>query len=59
VDIVSMRWPSKVTVPRNGWTLPITVFRVVVLPAPFDPMSVTISPRLTVSDTPFSARMLP
>jgi hypothetical protein len=59
VDIASMRWPSKVTAPRSGRTLPITVFSVVVLPAPLEPMSVTISPRPTVSDTPFRARMLP
>ena len=32
---------------------------VVVLPAPFEPIRVTISPRPTLSDTPLSARMLP
>ena len=29
------------------------------LPAPFDPMSVTISPSSTFSEMPFSAAMLP
>ncbi len=55
----SMRWPPKLTVPRSGRTVPSTVRSVVVLPAPFDPIRVTISPRPTESDTPLSARMLP
>jgi hypothetical protein len=38
---------------------PMTVLSVVVLPAPFDPIRVTISPRLTASETPLSARMFP
>jgi hypothetical protein len=32
---------------------------VVDLPAPLEPISVTISPSLTVSDTPLSASMAP
>ena len=55
----SIRWPSKLTVPRSGRTEPMIVLSVVVLPAPFDPISVTISPRPTASDTPLSARMFP
>ena len=35
------------------------VRRVVVLPAPFEPMSATSSPCATRSDTPWSERMLP
>ena len=39
-----MSLPSKVTLPRRGWSRPLIVLRVVVLPAPLAPMSVTISP---------------
>src|SRR5262249_36592178 len=55
----AVRWPAKVAEPRSGRTNPITVRSVVVSPAPLAPMRVTISPRPTVRDTPFSARMLP
>jgi hypothetical protein len=54
-----MRRPPKLTVPRSGRTIPSTVRSVVVLPAPFDPIKVTTSPRPTESDTPLRARMLP
>ena len=39
-----MSLPSKMTVPFRGWSRPLIVFRVVVLPAPFEPSRVTISP---------------
>jgi len=55
----SSRWPLKVTLPRRGRTVPRIVRSVVVLPAPLLPMSVTISPGATESETPRSARMLP
>ena len=55
----SIRRPAKLTVPRSARTVPSTVRRVVVLPAPFEPIRVTISPRATESDTPLSARILP
>jgi len=59
VGTLSIRFPPKVTVPLSGRTVPSTVRSVVVLPAPFDPISVTISPRATVRETPLSARMFP
>ena len=45
--------------PVRGLSRPEMVCRVVVLPAPLEPMSVTISPLSTWSETPLSAWMLP
>ena len=39
--------------------MPEIVRRVVVLPAPLEPISATSSPSATDSDTPWRARMLP
>ena len=51
--------PSKRIVPSRGGVSPEIERSVVDLPAPFEPISVTISPSLTSRDTPFSAWMLP
>ena len=51
--------PSKWTLPCLGTSRPLTVLRVVVLPAPLAPMSVTISSSSTVSETPRRAWILP
>ena len=37
-------FPSNVTSPRPMWTKPMMVFIIVDLPAPFAPMTETISP---------------
>src|SRR5215831_18856876 len=50
-EIVSV--PSKRTEPSRRATIPITDFRVVVLPAPLRPSSVTTSPRRTSNSTPW------
>ena len=57
--VFEMSLPSKVIVPVRGWSSPEIVLRVVVLPAPFAPIRVTISPRRTSSDTPCRAWMWP
>ena len=54
-----MSWPSNVTVPACGCISPEMVRSVVVLPAPFDPMSATTSPFSTLIVTPRSAWILP
>ncbi|MCY1460239.1 hypothetical protein D9M71_777840 [compost metagenome] len=59
VSLWVMSSPSKVIVPCFARGLPQTVISSVVLPAPFAPISVTISPWLTSTDTPFSAWMAP
>jgi hypothetical protein len=51
--------PANRIVPCLGGVRPEIDRRVVDLPAPLDPSIVTISPSSTVSDTPFSASMLP
>jgi len=47
-----MGFPLKLTVPEVGVLMPSTVSRSVLLPAPFAPMSTTISPRRTLIETP-------
>ena len=67
IPISTRRWgaipvisrPSKVMRPLDTGRTPEIVLRVVVLPAPLAPMSVTISPSSTVTDTPLSASTLP
>ncbi len=59
VASVSRRRPLKLTVPRRARAVPRIVRSVVVLPAPLPPISVTISPGATESETPRSAWMLP
>ena len=55
----SIRSPASMTVPWRGLMIPEIVRSVVLLPAPFEPISVTISPLSTVSEMPLSAWMLP
>ena len=50
---------SNVIVPADGRRRPETVRRVVVLPAPFEPISATSSPWATVSEMPWRARIVP
>ena len=50
-----MSRPWKRIDPCRGRLSPLIERSVVVLPAPFAPSSVTISPSFTVSETPFSA----
>ena len=57
--VFEMSLPSNSTVPSRGWSSPLIVLRVVVLPAPLEPMSVTISPRPTSRSMPWSAWMWP
>jgi len=51
--------PSKMTLPLRALSRPLIVFSVVVLPAPFEPMRVTISARWTCRLTPLSAWIWP
>jgi len=54
-----MSLPSNVTEPAFGWSRPLIVLRVVVLPAPLAPIRVTISPLLTSIEMPDRAWMWP
>ncbi len=54
-----MSLPSKVTLPSRGALSDAIERSVVDLPAPLEPISVTISPSSTVSDTPLSASIWP
>ena len=45
--------------PLRGWLRPLIERSVVDFPAPFAPMSVTISPSWTSSETPLSAWIAP
>ena len=54
-----MSRPANRMVPDAGRIRPLIARSVVVLPAPFAPISVTISPSSTVSDTSCSAVMRP
>ena len=56
---LSSRVPLNVIAPVRGRSRPEMVRRVVDLPAPLEPMSVTISPSLTTRETPLTAAMLP
>src|SRR3989454_5629867 len=47
--------PANLISPLRGTTSPATVFRSVVFPAPFAPISATISPGCTASETPWRA----
>ena len=51
----SMRLPSKVIEPLRIRLRPVMARRIDDLPAPFAPMSATVSPWLRSIDTPFSA----
>ena len=50
-----MSRPLKRIVPRRGWLSPLIERSVVDLPAPFAPISVTISPSCTSIEMPLSA----
>ena len=54
-----MSFPSKVTVPPLEGSRPVIVCRVVVLPAPFAPISATTSPSFTSKETSRSAWIRP
>ena len=54
-----MSWPRKVIDPSRGWLSPLIERSVVDLPAPFAPISVTISPSRTSIEMPFSASIVP
>ena len=54
-----MSRPSNEIVPRRGWFSPLIERSVVDLPAPFAPISVTISPSRTSIEIPFSAWIEP
>ena len=54
-----MSWPANEMVPLRDGKSPAMVFMRVVLPAPLEPMTVTISPSPTRSDTSSSAWMAP
>ena len=54
-----MSRPSNVIWPWETGRTPEIALSVVVLPAPFAPMSVTISPSSTVNDRPLRASMRP
>ena len=45
--------------PSRGWLSPLIERSVVDLPAPFAPISVTISPSRTSIEMPFSASIVP
>ena len=51
----AMFFPLNSTWPLRGLSSPATVFSVVDLPAPFAPISVTISPSLTSKEMPLMA----
>jgi hypothetical protein len=48
--------PRTETCPRSGQKMPPIIFSNVVLPEPLGPMSPTVSPRLTSSDTSSTAQ---
>ena len=50
---------SKITVPREGRTTPITHFISVLLPLPLVPSSATVSPCSIAIEMPCSARTAP
>ncbi len=52
-------WPRKVTDPWLARRRPEMVRSVVLLPAPFAPMRVTISPSSMLNEMPRTARMAP
>ena len=54
-----MSRPPNEIVPWRGWFSPLIERSVVDLPAPFAPISVTISPSRTSSEIPFSAWIEP
>ena len=43
--------PSRYTMPESSGSWPMTVFKIVDLPEPFGPISVTIFPRCTQRET--------
>ena len=53
--VAPVSWPSTVTVPALGVTMPQTIEIIVVLPAPFGPSRAKISPLLMSRSSGFSA----
>ena len=58
-DSSVMSLPWKRSCPARGWLSPLIERSVVDLPAPFAPISVTISPSRTSIEIPFSASIEP
>ncbi len=54
-----IRLPLNRIVPLFGGSRPLSVRSVVVLPAPFEPISVTTCPASTVNEMPLTAWILP
>ena len=54
-----MSSPPNRMLPSRGWLRPLIERSVVDLPAPFAPISVTISPSRTSSEMPLSAWIVP
>ena len=54
-----MRTPSNRTVPPETGAMPMMALRVLLLPAPLEPTSASVSPSSTVSEMPCVARTLP
>ena len=54
-----MSSPANSIVPLRGSMIPEIVFRIVVLPAPFEPSTVPMRPRATSRLTPRIARIGP
>jgi hypothetical protein len=54
-----MSSPANLMLPSRGWLSPLIERSVVDFPAPFAPMSVTISPSRTSSEMPLSAWIVP
>ena len=52
-------WPSNMTRPASGATVPVTMPNSVVLPAPFGPMMPSASPRNSVRSMPSATTTAP
>ena len=58
-SLPSMRSPSNRISPARGRSIPEIVMSVVLLPAPFAPITATVSPGWTTREIPFRASMAP
>ena len=50
--------PATRALPLVGWTRPVSILSVVVLPAPLGPKNPTTSPGRILKETPSTARMV-
>ncbi len=55
VGSATTSWPSTVAVPPSGGKKQLSIFMVVVLPAPLGPMKPSTSPLLTANETSSTA----